>query len=123
MFDYYVKDLIFNELQQGGTPTAIRAQILTQFQSTNKEFLDFRKYNYLGASIASERKQVLYSTTDLKAVGSNLTREYLQPASEVQLTGNYIKTKKSPKNLVWNTVIEYIENDLRVRANQWRELS
>jgi len=27
---------------------------------------------------------------------------------------NYIKTKKSPKNLVWNTVIEYIENDLLI---------
>jgi len=103
MFDYYVKDLIFNELQQGGTPTAIRAKILTQFQSTNKEFLDFRKYNYLGASLAKERKQVLYSTTDLKAVGNNLVREYLQPASEVQLTGNYIKTKNS----FYNAGFEY----------------
>ena len=25
---------------------------------------------------------------------------------------NYVKTKRSPKKLIWNTVIEHIENDL-----------
>lgn len=104
IFDYYVKDLIYNELQQGGTPTGIRNQITTQYESTSKEYVDFRKYDYLGASIGNVRKQILFSNeSDLKETGNSLSKEYLQPASQVHIVGNYLKTK----NAFYNSGFEY----------------
>ena len=105
IFDYYVKDLIYNELQETTvTPTNIRNKITTQYESTSKEYIDFRKYNYLGASIGSERKQILFSNeADLKETGNSLSREFLQPASQVHIVGSYLKTK----NAFYNSGFEY----------------
>lgn len=104
IFDYYVKDLIYNELQQGGTPTNIGTQILTQYESTSEEYVDFRKYDYLGASIGNVRKQILFSNeSDLIETGNSLSREFLQPASQVHIVGNYLKTK----NAFYNSGFEY----------------
>jgi len=104
IFDYYVKDMIYNEVQSGTTPTAIRNKITTQLENTSKEYLDFRKFNYLGATIGTERKQVLYSNkSDLKETGNSLSREFLQPASEIHIIGSYLKTK----NAFYNSGFEY----------------
>ena len=105
IFDYYVKDLIYNELQETTvTPTNIRNKIKTQYESTSKEYIDFRKYNYLGASIGNERKQILFSNeADLKETGNSLSREFLQPASQVHIVGSYLKTK----NAFYNSGFEY----------------
>lgn len=105
IFDYYVKDIIYNELQQSAvTPTNIRNRITTQLQNTNVEYIDFRKYNYTGKTIGNERKQVLYDNkNDLKATNNNLSREYLQGASEVHTVGSYLKTR----NAFYNSGFEY----------------
>ena len=105
IFDYYVKDIIYNELQESAvTPTNIRNRITTQLQNTNVEYIDFRKFDYLGASIGNERKQVLYDNkNDLKATNNNLSREYLQAASEVHTVGSYLKTR----NAFYNSGFEY----------------
>ena len=105
IFDYYVKDLIYNELQETTiTPTNIRNKITTQYESTKKEYVDFRKYNYLGASIGNERKQILFSNeSDIKETGNSLSREFLQPASQVHIVGSYLKTK----NAFYNSGFEY----------------
>ena len=66
------------------------------------------QHNYktqtLGASIGKERKQVLYDNkNDLKATNNNLSREYLQAASEVHTVGSYLKTR----NAFYNSGFEY----------------
>lgn len=115
IFDYYVKDLIYNELQQGGTPSGIKNQITTQYESTKKEYVDFRKYNYLGASIGNERKQILFSNeSDLKETGNSLSREFLQPASQVHIVGSYLKTKNS----FYNSGFEYGEYGFDIIQDQ-----
>ena len=53
--------MIYNKVQSGTSATAIREKITTQLKSTYEEYIDFRKYDYLGATIGTERKQVLYS--------------------------------------------------------------
>ena len=104
IFDYYVKDIIYNEVQSGTTPTNIRDRIFTQYESTSMEYIDYRKFDYLGASIGKERKQVLYDNkNDLKATKNNLSREYLQGASEVHTVGSYLKTR----NAFYNSGFEY----------------
>ena len=104
IFDYYVKDMIYNKVQSGTSATAIREKITTQLQSTYEEYIDYRKYDYLGATIGTERKQVLYSNkTELKETGNTLTRDFLQPASEVHIIGSYLKTK----NAFYNSGFEY----------------
>jgi hypothetical protein len=101
---YYVKDIIYNEVQSGTTPTNIRDRIFTQYESTSMEYIDYRKFDYLGASIGKERKQVLYDNkNDLKATNNNLSREYLQAASEVHTVGSYLKTR----NAFYNSGFEY----------------
>tara|TARA_B110000977_G_scaffold40745_2_gene54806 strand:- start:6821 stop:8983 length:2163 start_codon:yes stop_codon:yes gene_type:complete len=104
IFDYYVKDIIYNEVQSGTTSTNIREKILTQYESTSQEYIDFRTFNYLGASIGKERQQVLYDNkNDLKAINNNLSREYLQGASEIHTVGSYLKTR----NAFYNSGFEY----------------
>jgi len=116
IFDYYVKDLIYNELQETTvTPTNIRNKITTQYESTSKEYIDFRKYNYLGASIGSERKQILFSNeADLKETGNSLSREFLQPASQVHIVGSYLKTK----NAFYNSGFEYGDFGFNILESQ-----
>lgn len=104
IFDYYVKDMIYSEVQSEITPTGIIDKISTQLESTNKEYINFRKFNYLGTPSYTERKQVLYSNkSDLRETGNSLTREFLQPASEVHIIGSYLKTK----NAFYNSGFEY----------------
>ncbi len=116
IFDYYVKDIIYNELQQTAiTPTNIRNRITTQYESTSKEYVDFRKYNYLGASIGNERKQILFSNeSDIKETGNSLSREFLQPASQVHIVGNYLKTK----NAFYNSGFEYGDYGFNILESQ-----
>lgn len=116
IFDYYVKDIIYNELQQTAiTPTNIRNRITTQYESTSKEYVDFRKYNYLGASIGNERKQILFSNeSDIKETGNSLSREFLQPASQVHIVGNYLKTK----NAFYNSGFEYGDFGFNILESQ-----
>ena len=114
IFDYYVKDMIYNEVQSETTPTGIRDKITTQLENTSKEYLDFRKYNYLGATKGTERKQVLYSNkNDLIETGNSLSREFLQPASEVHILGTYLKTK----NAFYNSGFEYGDYGFNIFVN------
>lgn len=116
IFDYYVKDIIYNELQETAvTPTNIRNRITTQYESTSKEYVDFRKYNYLGASIGNERKQILFSNeSDIKETGNSLSREFLQPASQVHIVGSYLKTK----NAFYNSGFEYGDFGFNILESQ-----
>jgi len=116
IFDYYVKDIIYNELQETAvTPTNIRNRITTQYESTSKEYVDFRKYNYLGASLVNERRQILFSNkSDLKETGNSLSREFLQPASQVHIVGSYLKTK----NAFYNSGFEYGDYGFNILESQ-----
>ena len=116
IFDYYVKDIIYNELQQTSvTPTNIRNRITTQYESTSKEYVDFRKYNYLGASLVNERRQILFSNkSDLKETGNSLSREFLQPAAQVHIVGSYLKTK----NAFYNSGFEYGDFGFNILESQ-----
>ena len=116
IFDYYVKDIIYNELQETAvTPTNIRNRITTQYESTSKEYVDFRKYNYLGASLVNERRQILFSNkSDLKETGNSLSREFLQPASQVHIVGSYLKTK----NAFYNSGFEYGDFGFNILESQ-----
>ena len=116
IFDYYVKDIIYNELQETAvTPTNIRNRITTQYESTSKEYVDFRKYNYLGASLVNERRQILFSNkSDLKETGNSLSREFLQPAAQVHIVGSYLKTK----NAFYNSGFEYGDFGFNILESQ-----
>jgi hypothetical protein len=105
IFDYYVKDQIFNEVQSTGVvPTGIRERISTQLENTKNEFIDFRTYDKDGTSLGTKRLQVLYDNNNqLKATNNDLAREYLQPVSEVVTVGEYVKTKSS----FFNSGFEY----------------
>lgn len=112
IFDYYVKDQIFNEVQSTGVvPTGIRNRITTQLENTKKEFIDFRTYDKDGTSLGTERLPVLYdNNNELKAINNDLAREYLQPISEVVNIGVYPKTKTS----FYNSGFEYGSYDWNI---------
>lgn len=105
IFDYYVKDEIYNEVQSTGiVPTGIRDRITSKLNATKKEFIDFRRYDKDATSLATKRLPVLYdNNNDLKATNNDLAREYLQPISEVKNEGQYIQTKPS----FYNSGFEY----------------
>ena len=105
IFDYYVKDEIYNEVQSTGiVPTGIRDRITSKLNATKKEFIDFRTYDKDGSSLGTKRLPVLYDNNNqLKATNNDLAREYLQPVSEVVTIGEYVKTKTS----FYNSGFEY----------------
>ncbi len=105
IFDYYVKDEIFNEVQLTGVvPTGIRDRITSKLNATKKEFIDFRTYDKDATSLGTKRLPVLYdNNNELKAINNDLSREYLQPVSEVVNVGVYTKTKSS----FYNSGFEY----------------
>ena len=105
IFDYYVKDEIYNEVQSTGiVPTSIRNRITSKLNLTKKEFIDFRTYDKDGTSLGTKRLPVLYDNNNqLKATNNDLAREYLQPVSEVVTIGEYVKTKTS----FYNSGFEY----------------
>ena len=112
IFDYYVKDQIFNEVQSTGVvPTGIRERIKTQLENTKNEFIDFRTYDKDGTSLGTKRLPVLYDNNNqLKATNNDLAREYLQPVSEVVTVGEYVKTKSS----FYNSGFEYGSYDFTI---------
>ena len=105
IFDYYVKDEIFNEVSSTGiVPTNIRDRISSKLNFTKKEFIDFRTYDKDGTSLGTERLPVLYdNNNELKATNNDLAREYLQPVSEVHTVSDYVKYKTS----FYNSGFEY----------------
>lgn len=105
IFDYYVKDVIYNEVQSTGiVPTGIRERISTQLNTTKKEFLDFRTYDKDATSLGTKRLSVLYdNNNELKATNNDLAREYLQPISEIKTIGQYVNNKTS----FYNSGFEY----------------
>lgn len=103
-YDYFVKDIVFNEVQRGSVPTGIRNKITDQLNNTKNEYIEFRKYNYLGVYDTTQRFDILYDNNiDLKATNNDLTREYLQPVSKVITDGKYPKSK----NAYYNAGFEY----------------
>lgn len=105
VFDSFVKNELFNEVQYTGVvPTGIRNRITSKLNYTKKEFIDFRKYDKDGASLGTERFPVLYdNNNELKAINNDLSREYLQPVSQYATEGVYYKTKTS----FYNAGFEY----------------
>ena len=105
IFDYYVKDEIYNEVQSTGVvPTGIRDRITSKLNATKKEFIDFRTYDKDATSLGTKRLPVLYdNNNELKATNNDLAREYLQPVSEVVNVGVYTKRKSS----FYNSGFEY----------------
>ena len=124
IFDYYVKDQIYNEVQSTGVvPTGIRDRITNQLNNTKKEFLDFRTYDKDGTSLGTERLPVLYdNNNELKATNNDLAREYLQPVSEVVTVGEYVKRKTS----FYNSGFEYGSYDFTILndgSNDYAEIA
>lgn len=125
IFDYYVKDEIYNEVQSTGVvPTGIRDRITSKLNATKKEFIDFRTYDKDGSSLGTKRLPVLYDNNNqLKATNNDLSREYLQPVSEVKTIGEYVKTKTT----FYNSGFEYgnfgftILND--ISSNPYAEIA
>jgi len=115
IFDYYVKDEIYNEVQSTGiVPTSIRNRITSKLNATKKEFIDFRTYDKDGTSLGTKRLPVLYDNNNqLKATNNDLAREYLQPVSEVVTIGEYVKTKTS----FYNSGFEYGSYDFTIFNN------
>ena len=115
IFDYYVKDEIYNEVQSTGVvPTGIRDRITSKLNATKKEFIDFRTYDKDGTSLGTKRLPVLYdNNNELKATNNDLAREYLQPVSEVVTIGEYVKTKSS----FYNSGFEYGSYDFTIFNN------
>ena len=105
IFDSYVKDEIYNEVQSTGVvPTGIRARITSKLNARKKEFIDFRTYDKDATSLGTKRLPVLYdNNNELKAINNDLSREYLQPFSEIKTVGEYAKTKTS----FYNSGFEY----------------
>lgn len=125
IFDSYVKDEIYNEVQSTGVvPTGIRDRITSKLNATKKEFIDFRTYDKDGSSLGTKRLPVLYDNNNqLKATNNDLSREYLQPVSEVKTIAEYVKTKTS----FYNSGFEYgnfgftILND--ISSNPYAEIA
>ena len=105
IFDYYIKEQIRNEVQSTGVvPSGIRSRITNQLNSTNKEFINFNRFDKDGVFRKSEISSVLYdNNNELKAIKNNLSREYLQPISQVETEGIYLQTKTS----FYNSGFEY----------------
>lgn len=116
IFDYYVKDQIYNELQSTGVvPTGIRDRISTQLNNTKKEFIDFRTFDKDGVDLGTKRLSILYdNNSELKSINNDLVREYLQPISEVKTLGQTIKTKTS----FYNSGFEYGSYDFVIFSSR-----
>ena len=114
IFDYHVKDQIYNEVQSTGVvPTGIRDRITNQLNNTKKEFLDFKTYDKDATNLGTKRLPVLYdNNNELKAINNDLAREYLQPVSEVVTDGEYFKTKTS----FYNSGFEYGSYDWNIEG-------
>ncbi len=115
IFDYYVKDQLFNEVQSTGiVPTGIRERILKQLNYTKKEFIDFRNYDKDGNSLGTKRLSILYdNNNELKSIKNDLVREYLKPISEVKAIGKPVKKSLS----ISNAGFEYGSFDYNIYVN------
>ena len=96
LFDKYVKDEIFNQVNGSGTvPTGIRNKITTQLQDTKKEFLKLHKYNTSGAFVETTEENVLFEVPNkLKPIKSDLVVEYLQGINEIKTQSKNLNRTK-----------------------------
>ncbi len=97
LFDKYVKDEIFNQVDGSGTvPTGIRNKISTQLQDTKKEFLKLHKYDTSGAFVETTEENVLFEVpAKLTPVKSDLVVEYLQGINEITTQSKNLNRTKA----------------------------
>jgi hypothetical protein len=99
IFDESVKSDILTLNTASTPPSNIRNLITTRLKSINNEFLNSEKFNYLGVSQGPEIISVLKSAPkELIPLDNNLTREYLQPISEIERSYNTTQFQKT----FWN---------------------
>ena len=100
LFDKYVKDKIFNEVEiTGVTPTGIRNKITTQIQDTNKEFIKLHKYDTDGAFVETTNENVLFEVpSKLIPVKNDLVVEYLQGISQITTQSKNLNRTKAHFN-------------------------
>ncbi len=89
IFDANVKSTIFSSATGGTTPTGIQASITSQLVSANDEVIQTDIYNSSGVYQSSSNLSVLKVVpTNLKNVGGDLVREYIQPINEARYKFN-----------------------------------
>lgn len=85
IFDANVKSTIFSSATGGTTPTGIQASITSQLVSANDEVIQTDIYNSSGVYQSNSNQSVLKVVpTNLKNVGGDLVREYIQPINEAR---------------------------------------
>ena len=115
LFDKYVKDEIFNEVQSTGvTPTSIRNKITTQIQDTNKEFIKLHKYDIDGAFVETTNENVLFEVpSKLIPVKNDLVVEYLQGISQITTQSKNLNSTKAS----FNAGFEYGSTGFQLSGN------
>lgn len=84
VFDNYVKDIIYNELQTtGNVPTYIRKKITVQLRDTKEEYL--KNLIYVDGTFKTESIQnLLYEApSKLIPIKTDLSKEFLQPINKI----------------------------------------
>ena len=86
IFDANVKSSIFTTAQiNGNNPTGIQSSITAQLVSANDEVIQTDIYNSSGVYQSNSNQSVLKVVpTNLKNVGGDLVREYIQPINEAR---------------------------------------
>jgi hypothetical protein len=85
IFDANVKSTINTSASSGTTPTGIQTSITAQLVSANDEVIQTDIYNSSGVYQSNSNQSVLKIVpTNLKNVGGNLVREYIQPINEAR---------------------------------------
>lgn len=85
VFDTNVKSSIHSTVSGGGTATNIRSSITSQLVSASAELLDTDIYNSSGTYQSTTNESILKIVpTNLKNIGSDLIREYIQPINEAE---------------------------------------
>jgi len=100
LFDKYIKDEIFNEVNvAGNVPTGIRNKISNKLQDTKKEFLKLHKYDTNGAFVETTEENVLFKVPyKLKPIKNDLVVEYLQGINEIKTQSKNLNRTKASFN-------------------------
>jgi len=100
LFDKYIKDEIFNEVNvAGNVPTGIRNKISNKLQDTKKEFLKLHKYDTNGAFVETTEENILFEVPyKLKPIKNDLVVEYLQGINEIKTQSKNLNRTKASFN-------------------------
>ena len=106
IFDANVKSSIYTTANGGTTPTGIQSSITAQLVSANDEVIQTDIYNSSGVYQSSTNESVLKTVpTNLKNIGGDLIREYIQPLNEAKY--KFSTTQNSCYEYTRNIGFEY----------------